>query len=266
MLAMTVCLAPGGQAKQSTPHVATPAEKKAAPPAVAPLTHNDKGAKDNQTSNNQSPEGDTAAQWILVVATVITAAFICWQAWETRKAAEATKESVGLIKQKERARVRVDAVELRFVGGDVRRKGPPRPSDGIEFKVFCYGATDAFILETCYQLWIGPEMASEPPPNIPFNLPKVIRPADGGIAQFEPIDWLTDSMMVEAVKGGSRMTTFVMGFRVLIKYRDVFQRETHWQAQSTYTWKLTYLTGGGSEDAFAWGAPRQQDSEKECPN
>lgn len=37
------------------------------------------------------PSGDTPAQWILVIVTTVTAGFICWQSYETRRAAKATQ-------------------------------------------------------------------------------------------------------------------------------------------------------------------------------
>ena len=38
-------------------------------------------------------------QWVLVIVTSITAGLICWQAWETRRAAQAAADSVGEIKR-----------------------------------------------------------------------------------------------------------------------------------------------------------------------
>jgi hypothetical protein len=201
-------------------------------------------------------------EWWLVLAAFATCGVIAWQAIETRRAVRVANRNIELLVSKERARIRIDSVEFRLVGSEVRRQGPPRPSDGIGFKAFCYGASDASILESYYQLWFDDPTATQPLAYIPFSLPKVIRPSDSGIGRSEPIDWLTENMTVEAAKGTSRIRNFVVTFKVFIKYRDVFQRKTYWQMESMYTWNFTLLSG----ENFAWEQPRQQDREKEYPN
>ncbi len=95
---MAVCFAPRCEPKQGTSDIAKTTQEKT-PPTVAPSVKNDKSATNNHPGNEQPPNEDTASQWILVVAAVITAGFIGWQALETRHAARATADSVGAIKE-----------------------------------------------------------------------------------------------------------------------------------------------------------------------
>lgn len=44
-----------------------------------------------------APDGSIAAQWILIGVAIMTAGFVGWQAWETRRAAKATALSVAAI-------------------------------------------------------------------------------------------------------------------------------------------------------------------------
>src|ERR1700722_2957089 len=69
------------------------------PTTVTPPVANEKAATDNQSSDAKSSKGGAAAQWLLVTVAIITAAFICWQAWETRRAAKAAADSVEAVHQ-----------------------------------------------------------------------------------------------------------------------------------------------------------------------
>jgi hypothetical protein len=44
----------------------------------------------------KAPVGDTTPQWVLVVVGIVTAGFICWQSWETRKSAKAMRDSTAI--------------------------------------------------------------------------------------------------------------------------------------------------------------------------
>jgi hypothetical protein len=78
-------VAPTGQSKQ--------------PPSVSAPVNNERAATNNYGNQNQPPNGNTAPQWILIVVGVVTAGFICWQALETRRAAQAAQATVGLIQR-----------------------------------------------------------------------------------------------------------------------------------------------------------------------
>jgi hypothetical protein len=51
-------------------------------------------ASSSNAAQNNSPDWNEPSQWIFVIITGITAGFICWQSWETRKAAQASQKSV----------------------------------------------------------------------------------------------------------------------------------------------------------------------------
>lgn len=93
VFAFVVCLAPRSQAKQNPTNVTAPTQNQN-PIATAPSFENKQASPDKNGGNKQPPNGDSPAQWILVIVTTITAGFICWQAWETRRAARAAADSV----------------------------------------------------------------------------------------------------------------------------------------------------------------------------
>lgn len=108
VLAVVICLAPRSKAKEYSSNIAAK-EQRNSPVALVPFAKNDKTKGDNQSSENEPPSGDTPAQWILVI---VTAGFIGWQAWETRKAANAAGEAAESLVSIERARILLDSNEL----------------------------------------------------------------------------------------------------------------------------------------------------------
>jgi|SRR5579862_3933984 len=92
-LTAVVCLALRCESKQLATDITETAQDQNAP-TVAPPDSTQQTATSDQASKNGPPVGDSPAQWILVFVTTVTAAFICWQAWETRKAATAAADSV----------------------------------------------------------------------------------------------------------------------------------------------------------------------------
>jgi hypothetical protein len=95
---LIVGFAPMVEAQLHPANVAAPTQDQN-PPAINPSVGNMRIPPSNDGGNNQSPEGNSPAQWILVIVTAITAGFICWQAWETRRAARAAADSVIAIQR-----------------------------------------------------------------------------------------------------------------------------------------------------------------------
>ena len=95
VLAAAICLTPACEAKQDTANA--PTSTQGQNPATAPAPVTSEQAANNHASNPQPHNWDGRLQWILIIVTIITAAFICWQAWETRRAANAAASSVAAI-------------------------------------------------------------------------------------------------------------------------------------------------------------------------
>jgi hypothetical protein len=270
-----------------------------APPLVNPIT-----SKENQGGSNTPGEADTqntvvirepvtvselTSWWtrlyVIFTGLLVVIAFAgVWAALRTlseireqvkvgKISAEAAKQSAQLANrniqvliEKERARIRVDSVGIRLVGMDVRRRGPPRESDRIEFQVFCYGVTSAFVLESRTDTLIS-ESAEESIKDwgcgSPMFLPKVLNPSDKGINRDVPIDPEIDQMVEFPPSPGTRYTSFFLHFRAFIRCTDVFQTTKQWEMESRYVWNITYHHGAQADAFFSWTNHSQQDTERE---
>src|SRR5580692_7231107 len=87
-------------------------------------------------------------EWWLCILGVPTLGFVGWQSWETRKAAQATRDNaaaalsqVEFMKSKERAQLRIELAQPDF-SYDAKLKGYT-----IAFRITLDGATRAYILE-----------------------------------------------------------------------------------------------------------------------
>lgn len=98
MLAIAVGFAPRSEAEQSAAKVAQTSQQQN-PSSATPPVSNERTTANNQNSQAQPPHGDTTLQWVLVGVGIVTAIFVGWQAYETRKAAQATQSSVGHIER-----------------------------------------------------------------------------------------------------------------------------------------------------------------------
>src|ERR1039458_3861294 len=102
VLAFAVHFAPWCEAKEKAAEI-TYCSNQQQPRALAVVfafavhTNQQGSASRNDKGQNNSPNGDDTAQWILIGITGITAGFICWQAWETRKASQAANKSAGVM-------------------------------------------------------------------------------------------------------------------------------------------------------------------------
>jgi hypothetical protein len=94
------------------------------------------------------PEGITA--WLLL----LTLGAIVWQAWETRKAAQAALSQIELAKNKERARIQLEPkrleivnplLDIQFIGGGIT--------------VINIGLSRAFIGRSYWRFFVAPEPA-----------------------------------------------------------------------------------------------------------
>ena len=241
VLAFAIHLTPRCEAKEKSADVAKRADGQQPSAFTAVLafaTHADQqsSAPHNEAAQNQSPSGDETAQWILIVITGVTAGFICWQAWETRKAAQATQrsaETVGgqteilrqsvsaanaqirMMKDKERARLRVVFPP----------KKPELPSSDIsifttvKISVFNDGQTWAFNVTGWGSMGVAEaKKAILSKSRSVISLPKVIRKASPDDAMESEFYQTLSSEDTDAVESGGAYF-FAYGE---IRYEDVF--------------------------------------------
>jgi len=97
-LALVIYFAPRSKAEQRPSKEAGKVHNQT-PPALTPSNKTEKPKNDNQSSQNNAPHWYESPEWILVIVGVITAGVICWQSWETRRAAKAAAASVEAINE-----------------------------------------------------------------------------------------------------------------------------------------------------------------------
>jgi hypothetical protein len=185
--------------------------------------------QDDQTSQNQTQGGDSARQWILIGITAITAGFICWQAWETRKAAQAARQNIELVVDKERPRISV------YVG-KIDLSLPESESSpaihSIAYVVHCDGATPAINVDARWQSAITSSF--DPPAErsyVPMVLPSSLNPRAQGYecTAYLPKTVLSPSEVEDINQGRS-----VVHFWGIIDYEDVFKNS--WRTSFRYVW------------------------------
>ncbi len=142
---------PQGVSKSDSAHVtdnAKPAQssdnKANPPPKTLPIGSSTQ-TKNNDESTNKSNQ-EIKIEWdlveltgMLVLVGFLTAGFICWQSWETRRAAKAARDNLEFLINKERATIFVEPYEFTDLENS---------NYGVKYKVFCSGTTPATILES----------------------------------------------------------------------------------------------------------------------
>lgn len=214
-------------------------------------------------------------EWWLVGLTILTLGIVGFQAWWTRKAAEATqfaaegtrdgvieirkqvalmerqteatekaataaRDSIETVINKERARVRINLKELSLM---------PRQASiyFVEFTVTVSGSTPAFITETRYTADAYPLRFIGEPDNgmgvlLPFhNFPEVI-PSNGDPIEESAIFHFTaddaDATMQEI-----KLDRLFVEIRCTVKYKDVFNRERETRVRKV--WRFNRLIPPG---------------------
>jgi hypothetical protein len=182
----------------------------------------------------------------------------------TEIAARAASDNIALLINKDRARVLVESVELKFMSNE-QRNGPfPKPGDAIEWKVLCHGTSPAHILTArravVVRKWDGPQ--TEAGGLFPMSVSGLLRPDDKGVDQWVPIDSEVEEAL-ETFNNPESRFRFALDFTSIIKYRDVFQKQGNWTAISRHTWMVTLdkETGG----ILSWSKYDHTDTEKEDP-
>jgi hypothetical protein len=207
--------------------------------------------------NSHSPTD--AANWALVFVGIVTFIFIGWQAWETRKSADASrvsaesaKQNIDIYKSKERARLIVELSPFCIDPGLGHRPV-------VDLTVSIHGSSPAFILEhacVTYETpedWIDePELGCAVMFPIP-RLPKAINPDSKPIRSSFFVSFDHRDLVIPEIELGR----LFLGVRGFIRYKDVFEKE-HLTA-FRYVWK--YMTiDGALQNWGAWkpcGAPEE---------
>jgi hypothetical protein len=229
-------------------------------PLTSATSENDKTQCQSGYTDEKTPAGDASTKWPewgLFGVGVITLGVIAFQAYWTRRAAEATqiaaegtnnsvievrkqvalmerqteatekaataaRDSVETVINKERARVRINLKELSLM---------PRQASiyFVEFTVTVDGYTPAYITETRYVADTYPLQVIGEPDNgiaafLPFhNFPEVIPPNTEPIEQEGIFHYTADDAAdtMQEIK----LDRLFVEIRGVIKYKDVFARE-----------------------------------------
>jgi hypothetical protein len=216
----------------------------------------------------ETPHWYQTPEWILVIVTSITAFFIGWQSLETRRAAETARDNIALIIAKECARIRVEptGVEIPKQGVSLSIADSPKARI-INYKIFCYGTTPAFIVDSSSRVTIT---ASNEPPAVrnytmPIpELPSVMPTSSEGLQRVNfafdrPRPNVSPDQIAEEIANGKMFLHF-WGF---ISYRMVFDNEIHWtKFRYTYGIEDTVLVGFGLSDTTWSKAGPEEDNQE----
>jgi hypothetical protein len=209
-------------------------------------------------SNDTGPsQWSEVLQVALLIVTAITGGFIAWQAWETKRAAKAAADSVEAINRqasimerqtkaaqqaaeaaaqniqilisKERARLQME------VGShEIATVYDPLLEHKVEFRLRCYGTTQATIVETRAWGQINDSREWHRGESYgPLLIPSVLNPPEGAEGSFllsyggalsSPID------VGEMITAGKLFAHFY-GY---IRYEDIFGGQ--WKYPFRYAW------------------------------
>jgi len=183
-----------------------------------------------------------------------------------KDAAEAAKSSVEVIISKERARLGIEEVELKFltIPTDQQRKirtafGNAGGDAVVQFKVACYGSTPAFILEGYCDVSITHSTGLQPDrkPNVPMSLPSVINLSTQGIERDTPVF----ESIKEATSSAADKYRCFIHFQAVIRWRDVFDKK--WEINSRHVWVVTWtVTQDADGGFFSWSEYTQENEER----
>lgn len=226
MLATLVNFTPRGKAQKSTAEQ-TQAPNNKHPKTLASVTSKTKCNTQDRPEENQSdtdkksPPWYKTPEWVLVGVGIITAFAIGWQSWESRKAAKAARDNIGLIVSKERAKLRIevdDFTEQPAENGKI-------PETYVSYNVCNRGASKAFIVSA--KIGAIVDKFAEPNKKLDAAIPaahKLPKEIEGGSrislrAMILPKELSSDDF--KAVANG----TFFVRFFGSIKYTDTFDAE-----------------------------------------
>jgi hypothetical protein len=251
-------------------------------------------AAKQDATKREMPHWYASPEWILVIVGSFTFIVIGWQAWETRRAAEASRDAavatqasaeavrtqVGVMERqtkatedaaiaaKEGAEAASKNIEMFISKERARLKIGLKPLDlnkeavayTVDFTVDNYGSSAANVIETgCVTYALPLQLVGEPDvcDAVMFpmhSIPSIIPPNKPPLEQYAFL-FIQEVMVNEVVS--DRMFVGIRGF---IKYRDMFDRER--ETRFRYVWKyhafMPTPTG-----AARWGSWEKCGSEEE---
>lgn len=209
------------------------------------------------------------AEWALVVVGIGTLIVIACQTIQTKRAAQATlksaesiekqtrllersveasektadaaKQSIETMINKERARIRVEPGKLKLEAG-------PLAISEIQYSLFCYGTTPAFIEDSWANLEVtNSERASSDNRHVPMSLGKVLSPNPDGVTKNAILFFRPEGDFI----GQINTRRAFLHFYGMITYKDVFGNSQ--ETKFRYLWRVTQLEHGlGSGTPFAF--------------
>jgi hypothetical protein len=172
-----------------------------------------------------------------------------------KDSADATLQNINLYISRERARLRIESVELHLVNPD---RWTPADWDRAELKVILHGSTPAYVLQGWISLTVSSTKETPIAPGSPsrLDLPSMIG-LDKTVTEIRcPIVETEDLLRERLALAKSR---FFVHFSVSISYRDVFQKNAYWELIAQRAWQVDTC----SPDGISWTEHNREDNEKE---
>lgn len=177
----------------------------------------------NQSPKADSPKWYSDSAWWLVIIGAATAFVIGWQSFETRRAAQASRDSVALFRSKERAQLTIKVSSHRWRADS--SVVSPIHAPNIQFRVTNFGSTHAFNVRLLVSYLIS---SSDSPAALPsfqeIDISSTIR---ANFKDSQPVLHPTIKNSIDEL-GGLMGGTKFMQVAARLTYTDVFgeQRET----------------------------------------
>jgi hypothetical protein len=199
----------------------------------------------------ETPHWYPSAEWVLVIVTGITAAFICWQSWETRRAANAAKDSTAAASHNTEVLIDIERAWL-IPSDDVRPKSLPtvrlRPvqTELLVVQIKNFGRTPAWITD----FWIDIEVLDDTNIEQFTNSQKPeadyssSRPVPSDKTEEFSIEWnIRDASMIDDIQAG-RKHLYVFGY---VQYRIAMRKELACSYFCFHYFRRRYVDGNFEE-------------------
>jgi hypothetical protein len=152
----------------------------------------------------------------------------------TKKSADAARDNIELLINKERARIQVDPGAIRIEDSTDQFEPPTRE---MKYRVTCGGTTQATILDG--RVWAEISVSTKPlyPESYApmIGLPRVLAPTETGVELIQYLNGDETFFSVLLDEGLDDGKLF-LNFWGRIKYQDIFSDEYVWVYTFSYMW------------------------------